>query len=66
MIGEPGSGKSVAAYQLVEHLHGSPPGGASVLLVNLSSWRDRFGDLSDFLTWQLMDRDGHAMDALLT
>lgn len=58
VVGEPGSGKTMAVYQLIRALHQR---GQQVLLVDLASWQPKHTTLEDFLIAQLCDADGYAI-----
>jgi DNA polymerase III delta prime subunit len=55
IVGEPGSGKTIAAYQLARHLMEDP--GQTPLVVNLSAWDDQ-GDFEEFLVDYLVGSGG--------
>lgn len=58
LLGEPGSGKTLASYQLIEHLHQAS---MAVVLVNLSSWTRRESSLEDFLQRQLCSQESYGL-----
>jgi hypothetical protein len=59
IVGEPGSGKTVALYRMIEDYHRRPPADPyTAVLVNLSAWQPTFATFEDFLVHTLCDQQG--------
>jgi NACHT domain len=58
IVGEPGSGKTMAAYSLIEHLNENRGNERKPLLVNLSAWQDQ-DDFEAFLVDYLCSSVGY-------